>query len=297
MRRPDAGPEPDRLGHRRGALLRGGGRPLAHGHHLAAGAAGARPARPALSGRVVVPVAQLTAPPRATRRRLRRVSSRAIPRGGDHVLPAGVDVSGGAATTATVSRSTWPSRRSDEICRACSAMTPAHSWSSPRPGQPEDQSNGPDSSVEPTRSVNSTVMVSVAIVTPSPVFSSPMKRTQPKAGQTKRQARQHRATPGGFPPLTAGAHYLDRRGCCPIHAFGRHGLLFLRISCKSILFRATVEGMLLLYVLLATLAPSYRPRLHLMSYALLAWFGAMLVSSLPGISAMPGAVGGATSGA
>ena len=31
VRGPDPGPEPDRLGHRRGTLVRGGGRPLAHG--------------------------------------------------------------------------------------------------------------------------------------------------------------------------------------------------------------------------------------------------------------------------
>ncbi len=42
LRGPDAGPEPDRLGHRRGALLRGGRRPLAHGHDGLAGADRAR---------------------------------------------------------------------------------------------------------------------------------------------------------------------------------------------------------------------------------------------------------------
>ena len=37
VRGPDPGPEPDRLGHRRGALLRGRRRPLAHGDDLPAG--------------------------------------------------------------------------------------------------------------------------------------------------------------------------------------------------------------------------------------------------------------------
>jgi len=53
---------------------------------------------------------------------------------------------------------------------------------------------------------------------------------------------------------------------------------------KSILFRVTAQVMLLLYVLLAALVPAYRPRFHLISYAVLAWFGVMFISSLPGIS-------------
>jgi O-antigen ligase len=42
--------------------------------------------------------------------------------------------------------------------------------------------------------------------------------------------------------------------------------------------------MLLLYVLLTALFPAYRPRLHRISYAVLAWFGVMFISSLPGVS-------------
>lgn len=53
---------------------------------------------------------------------------------------------------------------------------------------------------------------------------------------------------------------------------------------KSILFRATVQLMVALYVALAMISPPYRPRFHLLSYALMAWFGVMLISSLPGIS-------------
>ena len=52
VRGPDAGSEPHRLGHRRGAFVRRGGRPLAHGDDLAAGAARARATGDALSGPV-----------------------------------------------------------------------------------------------------------------------------------------------------------------------------------------------------------------------------------------------------
>ena len=53
---------------------------------------------------------------------------------------------------------------------------------------------------------------------------------------------------------------------------------------KSILFRVAAEAMLLLYVLLAAAVPAYRPRLHLVTYAALAWFGVMFIGSLPGVS-------------
>jgi|GEM_PF-4343916 len=59
---------------------------------------------------------------------------------------------------------------------------------------------------------------------------------------------------------------------------------FPYIFFKSILFRAAVEAMLVLYVLLAAVDASYRPKFDRLSWALLAWFGAMLVSSLPGAS-------------
>lgn len=62
---------------------------------------------------------------------------------------------------------------------------------------------------------------------------------------------------------------------------------FPYVFLKSILFRAAVEAMLVLYVALAAADPSYRPRLDRLSWALLAWFGAMLVSSLPGVSVSP----------
>ncbi len=56
LRGPDPGPEPDRLGHRRGALVRGGRRPLADGDDIAAGAdrarSGGAPLKPILCVRV-----------------------------------------------------------------------------------------------------------------------------------------------------------------------------------------------------------------------------------------------------
>lgn len=59
---------------------------------------------------------------------------------------------------------------------------------------------------------------------------------------------------------------------------------FPYIFLKSILFRAAVEAMLVLYALLAAVDPSYRPKLNRLSWALFAWFAAMFVSSLPGVS-------------
>ena len=50
VRRPDPGPEPDRVGDRRGPLVCRRGRPLADGHDVVAGAARARPAGTALTG-------------------------------------------------------------------------------------------------------------------------------------------------------------------------------------------------------------------------------------------------------
>ncbi len=56
------------------------------------------------------------------------------------------------------------------------------------------------------------------------------------------------------------------------------------VFLKSILFRVAVQAMLLLYAIVAVLSPTYRPRLHRMIWALLAWFGLMTFSSLPGVS-------------
>ncbi|HYK87131.1 MAG TPA: O-antigen ligase family protein [Acidobacteriota bacterium] len=56
------------------------------------------------------------------------------------------------------------------------------------------------------------------------------------------------------------------------------------VFLKSILFRLVVQAMVLLYVLLAVTSPPHRPRFNKIIYALLAYFGIMLISSLPGIS-------------
>lgn len=56
------------------------------------------------------------------------------------------------------------------------------------------------------------------------------------------------------------------------------------VFLKSVLFRAAVEAMLVLYAALAAADPSYRPRFDRLSWALIAWFAAMFASSLPGIS-------------
>ncbi len=53
---------------------------------------------------------------------------------------------------------------------------------------------------------------------------------------------------------------------------------------KSMLFRAAVQAMTLLYVILAVVYPEFRPRLNRLVGALLAYFGVMALSSLPGIS-------------
>ena len=56
---------------------------------------------------------------------------------------------------------------------------------------------------------------------------------------------------------------------------------------KSVLFRGIVEAMVFVYVLLATISPAYRPRFHRVIYAFLAYFGIMLISSLPPNSISP----------
>ena len=56
------------------------------------------------------------------------------------------------------------------------------------------------------------------------------------------------------------------------------------VFLKSILFRLAVGAMVLLYVVLAALSPRHRPRLHRVTYAVLAYFLVMIVCSLPGVS-------------
>ena len=57
------------------------------------------------------------------------------------------------------------------------------------------------------------------------------------------------------------------------------------IFLKSILFRIAAEVMAFLYLILALTYPEYRPRFHRLIVSLLAWFGVMVLCSLPGISA------------
>jgi len=57
------------------------------------------------------------------------------------------------------------------------------------------------------------------------------------------------------------------------------------VFLKSILFRLVVQLMTLLYVVLAVVSPPHRPRFNRIIYALFAYFGVLLISSLPGISA------------
>jgi len=65
------------------------------------------------------------------------------------------------------------------------------------------------------------------------------------------------------------------------------GFYFPYIFLKSILFRAAVQVMALAYIVLAVRNPEYRPRFHRISWAVLAYFAALLISSLPGISISP----------
>ncbi len=56
------------------------------------------------------------------------------------------------------------------------------------------------------------------------------------------------------------------------------------IFLKSILFRVAAGAMVLLYVALAAVSPAHRPRLRLITYALLTYFLVMVICSLPGVS-------------
>ncbi len=53
---------------------------------------------------------------------------------------------------------------------------------------------------------------------------------------------------------------------------------------KGILFRVAVQAMAFLYTILALVSPQHRPRFHKIVYALLTYFGVMLLSSIPGVS-------------
>jgi tetratricopeptide (TPR) repeat protein len=56
------------------------------------------------------------------------------------------------------------------------------------------------------------------------------------------------------------------------------------IFLKNILFRSAVQAMAFIYLILALVSPEYKPRFSRIHYALFAWFGMMLLCSLPGVS-------------
>jgi tetratricopeptide (TPR) repeat protein len=56
------------------------------------------------------------------------------------------------------------------------------------------------------------------------------------------------------------------------------------VFLKSILFRVAAGAMASLYIVLATISPPHRPRLHRMTCALPAYFLVMVICSLPGVS-------------
>jgi tetratricopeptide (TPR) repeat protein len=62
---------------------------------------------------------------------------------------------------------------------------------------------------------------------------------------------------------------------------------FPHIFFKSILFRTTVQAMAVLYVILALFSPEYRPRFTRFTWVLAAYFGIVVLCSLPGISINP----------
>jgi len=59
---------------------------------------------------------------------------------------------------------------------------------------------------------------------------------------------------------------------------------FPYIFLKSIQFRIAVQAMAFIYSVLALISPPHRPRFRRISYALMIYFGVMLLSSLPGVS-------------
>jgi O-antigen ligase len=62
---------------------------------------------------------------------------------------------------------------------------------------------------------------------------------------------------------------------------------FPHIFFKSILFRVTVQVMAALYSILALLSPTYRPRFTRFTGALAAYFGTLILCSVPGVSVNP----------
>ncbi len=93
--------------------------------------------------------------------------------------------------------------------------------------------------------------------------------------------------------LFLSTHYLQRAilvlGCfillLPLVVDYR--FYYPHIFFKSILFRISVQIMVVLYTVLALLSPAYRPRFNRLAWALIAYFGMIILCSLPGISLYP----------
>jgi tetratricopeptide (TPR) repeat protein len=112
-----------------------------------------------------------------------------------------------------------------------------------------------------------------------------MKRAHSKSDKLKRPHSRVRAESGGRPTRLLGLSILAAAGFALfLPVVVNESFYYPFMFLKSILFRGAVQVMLLLYVILAAREPAYRPRLNLISCAVLAWFGILVLSSLPGIS-------------
>jgi len=112
-----------------------------------------------------------------------------------------------------------------------------------------------------------------------------MKQARSKSDKLKKPPARAPQESGGRLPRLLALFILVTAGFAQfLPAVVNESFYYPFMFLKSILFRGAVQVMLLLYVILAAKDPAYRPRLHLISYAVLAWFGILALSSLPGIS-------------
>jgi O-antigen ligase/Flp pilus assembly protein TadD len=112
-----------------------------------------------------------------------------------------------------------------------------------------------------------------------------MKQAHPKSDKLKKpHARVHAESGGRLTRLLAFSILVAAGFALFLPVVVNQSFYYPFMFLKSILFRGAVQVMLLLYVILAAKEPAYRPRLNLISYAVLVWFGVLVLSSLPGIS-------------
>jgi tetratricopeptide (TPR) repeat protein len=112
-----------------------------------------------------------------------------------------------------------------------------------------------------------------------------MKQAHSKTDKLKRPHAREHAESGGRPARLLALSILVAAGFALIlPVVVNESFYYPFMFLKSILFRGAVQVMLLLYVILAAREPAYRPRFNLISYAVLAWFAVLFLSSLPGIS-------------